>query len=104
MRLSPLCLAVSLTLLGACNQQPTRAELGAESLDSAAASAAAEFDLADAASAKVEGQSRAAANQAPSEAGRQANFQPATATVAVAAGSPPPPPAPSKLFFREQTA
>ena len=100
MRLSPLCLAVSLTLLGACNQQPTRAELGAESLDSAAASAAAEFDAADAASAKVEGKSRpAAASQAPSEPSRQTNLQPVT-TAIFAAGSPPPP-GPAKMHLQE---
>ena len=100
MRLSSLCLAISLSLLGACSQQPTRAEPGAETKDSAATPAAMDVAAADAAVAKVEGQSRpAAVNQALYESARQKSVS-SSMRAAVAAGSPPPAP-PSTVSFQE---
>ncbi|MBP8080667.1 MAG: VWA domain-containing protein [Arenimonas sp.] len=102
MRLSPLCLAVSLSLLGACNQQPTRVELEAETKDSAAASAVVEFESADAA--KAEGQTRpAAVNDALHESSIRQNA-PSAMGSAMAVLSPPPPSSPAKLYYQEPSA
>jgi Ca-activated chloride channel family protein len=95
MRLSLLCLAISLSLLSACNQQATRTEQVADAKDGAVQVAAAESDALDSASAQsiadIEKRSRQESAKGvvqQADAATNAAAPTRIASVAVAAPSP----------------